>query len=75
MKMTISLSDKMEDVLNSLSEKGELDFKTKTEIIRKAVYVYSYLVKKHFDEKLKIIGVQNDDKDPRFEDLSALFEV
>ncbi len=71
MKYTFSISDKMDSILNELTDDPELDFKTKVEVIRKSLLVYSYLVKKHRKD-YKIIGQK---EDGTMEDLSSLFEI
>jgi len=70
MKMTLRLSKKLSKEIEYISK--NTDFKTKTGIIRKAVYVYAYLLKKRKLENCEIVAI---DKNNKVVFLSPLFDL
>lgn len=71
-RFTIELSGKANRMLEDIKNDPDMDFRTKAEIIRRSLYVYSYISKKVNTEGFKIHAV-SDDKESL--DLTNLFEV
>ena len=72
MKMTLELSDHIGKSLQELKDNDRIALRSKSEIIRKALFIYSYISKNCIDYENRLV-IMDKDKQSKIEDVTLLF--